>query len=451
MPTTPRHAQRRTPDALLERVRENRTKDQHAEKELGLGQPASYYGEEGCDEQIALSCAPDARIVIAEVARWRVDTPVLDSDISSTFGGRIDVWGTKDGNPPKGVASATNTCGTPGTPSGNYLVRGVSIRVLVEPEARTIPCAFLTGDFTSLPGVPDVWTQNDFLRALSLIQGQGLLRADLLWGLNTWKAAYNFVNGYEVSIQTDHQDRIMQQPLTQAASIEPFAEAEAAGLSFASNLDRIRAANDRLVDLAGGGAPVGQFLPIEYKRLGSLTTGGGANFGDFAASTDADASATIYGGIGVPQNMYTKDPYIFARPMFWPRGQPMTINFIQNDNDSVAEFQRWMSLTGGAGGNAGVDLNYGPSSIGTLAGLMPTTPGATIMAEQTLDTVPVVTSQQVSVMRTLGKGGMNVWEVALIGQRVRDDWFPTMAKWVKAGRIVCPAGYGDLTSYVNAA
>lgn len=414
-----------------------------ARKELGLGQSPDTFGSDA-GQFLADQCNPTAKITIVEVARGRVDLGVPDSAIPTTFGNRLDLWGQKDGNPPPGFTTFTNTLATPGLVASDMLLRGWSIRVLVEPEARTIPINYFTpGATNAIPVSPDAFTLSDEANALGLGAGQAILPGDLLWGLPTWKAAYAFINAYEGAWLRTHQDALMRDPLTQMATIQPFAEAEAAGLAFSTNQDRILFVNQRLAQLGISQ----QCMPIWQKRLGCLSTdGAGPFFGDFIVDRSDDASPTIFGGIGVPNNRLTQDPYLFTQPIFWPAGYPMSFVFEANDSAYLAEFQRWLSVTGGNNGNPGVDLNMpwtGVPSITNLP-LSPTTNTGTIGIEQSLDPDPVNVNQQVPVYRSLVKGGAMVFEIGLIGQRISQPWKRLVAQGAACNAIRCPVGYGNL-------
>ena len=415
-----------------------------ARKELGLGQPPDSFGSDAANF-LADQCSPTAKITIVEVARGRVDLGVPDSAIPTTFGNRLDIWGQRDGNPPPGFTTFTNTLATPGLVASDMLLRGWSIRVLVEPEARTIPINFFTpGATATIPGSPDAWTANDFANALGLGSGQSMIPGDLLWGLPTWKAAYAFMNAYEGAWLRTHQDALLRDPMTQMASIQPFAEAEAAGLAFTTNQDRILLTNQRLVQL---GIPQ-QCMPIFQKRLGCLTSTGETpvDFGDFIVSREDDASPTVFGGIGVPTNRLTRDPYLFSQPIFWPAGYPMSFVFEANDSAYLAEFQRWLSVTGGNNGQPGQDLNLPWTSVASIGSLpySPTTATGNNMVEQSLNPTPVNVNQQAPVMRSLVKGGAMVFEVGLIGQRISQPWKRLVAQGVQCKAIACPMGHGNL-------
>jgi hypothetical protein len=422
-----------------------------ARKEIGLGMPPEQYGS-NVDQCLADQCDPSARIEIAEVARWRIDSPVADSTISGALGNRISPWQTADGNPPQGITTATNTLATPGQFACDMIIRGISCRILVEPEARLIGGMFYSpAGSASIPGTPDVWTVNDVTNgALDLAEGQAIVNpAELLFGMNTWKSAYAMVNGYELVVGKDHQDELIREPLTQVAHIEPFAEAEAAGMVFGSNQDQVNTLNQRLTAIG----ILNQFIGQYFKRLGSVTVAG-ANVGIFTPSREQDGSMTMFGAIGVPMGT-RRDPFMFTHPIYWPAGHPLSMFFEVNDHAYQAQFQRWLSVTGGSGGLAGNDLNLPFSNAvagtGGYTGLSPNGVTADAMLEQTLDvTTPVVNvTQQVQTNRAILKLGTMVLELAVIGLRVSNPkWGPVIARAIKCGVISAPRGYGSLTSYM---
>jgi hypothetical protein len=423
-----------------------------ARKELGLGMPPETFG----DGAVALAdmCSPNARIPVAETARWRVDLPISDVQIAKTFGNRINVWGTTDGQAPDGVSTASNTLGTPGLFADDMVLCGFRIRVLVEPEGRLIKGAvFNPGASSSLPGIPDDWTQADIANNLfGLAQGQSaLLPAQILYGIATWKAAYYFVNAYELFIGRSHQDAVFKQPLTETAHVEPFAMAEAAGLSFGSNQDRINELNARLSAL-GAAASGLQFAPSMWKRLGVVLAGGN-EVSDVTPSREEDGDVTMFGGIGVPMD-HMWIPLRFPLPIFWPAGKSIIIEFQVNDPKSQADFQRWLSITGGNNGNAGSDLSLPYSAqiaaVPGYTGLSPTTPGAGTMPEQSLDLAPVIVNNQVQANRCILKAGSLIFEVSAEGYRVGSPgWAPYVARAIRAGEIIAPHGYGNLVSYLQ--
>lgn len=439
----------RVPNTALALAAAQNAFSREARKEVGLGQPPEAYGS-NCDTALASQCAPQGRIEIAEVANWRVDLPVADDSIPTTFGDRLNVWTTPDNQPPNGVTSSTNTLATPGIFASDMIIRGIRVRILVEPEARTIMGNFVD-IANNLPGSPDAWTINDLTNSLGLLAGQHMIPAEFLWGIPTWKAAYAFWQGYELAVLKNHQDALVKEPLTQVGTIQPFAEAEAAGLAFASNQDRVLILNDRLVALE----QTQQFIPEFFKRLGALTVTG-LDTGDFTVSREADASSAIFGGIGVPTPWACcREPYLFNQPMFWPAGHPMNIQLVVNNENYQADFQRWLSVSGGSGGTAGQDLNLPLSHVTGMSGIMPTTPGATVMLEQTLDVPPTpVTnvSQQTQTNRALLKGGTMLFEIGVIGWRCSNPrWGPVIARAIANGAILAPQGYGSLTTYLQAA
>jgi hypothetical protein len=420
-------------------------------KEVGLGQPPANYGS-NCDQMLADQCAFDAPAEIAEVVQWRIDLPVKDADIPTTFGDRINVWSTPDSQPPSGVTAATNTLATPGLFACNMILRGFRVRIGVEPENRTILGNFIElAGLNSLPGSPDVYSINDLVRALGLVTPDGeppqtMLPAELLYGKPTWKAAYALLLGYELAILKDHQDAIVKQPLTSVGTIQPFAEAEAAGLAFASNQDTVLNLNDRLRKVMN---LTGQFAPEYFKRLGSMTTAQGAlNFGVFTPSREADASSTMFGGIGVPQGGM-REPLLFQTPMFWPAGHPISIQLVSNNQPYQSDFQRWISLTGGADGSTGQDLSM-PFTNAIANHIMPTVTTSPVMQELTLDPLtPIPVNEQVETLRVILKAGTMLFEIQAIGWRVPPDWDPVVARAIQKGLISAPRGYGSLSAFIN--
>jgi hypothetical protein len=424
-----------------------------ARKEIGLGQPPDAFGS-NCDTMLASQCAPQGRIEIAEVAQWRTDLPVADTSIPTTYGDRLNIWTTPDNQPPQGVTSSSNTLAVPAQFASDMIIRGIRVRILVEPEARTVMGNFVDVA-ANLPGSPDVWTINDLNNALGLatldgVRTQNMIPGEFLWGIPTWKAAYAFWQGYELAVLKNHQDALVKEPLTQVGTIQPFAEAEAAGLAFASNQDRVLVLNDRLTALGINQ----QFVPEYFKRLGALTVGG-LDVGDFTVSREADASSAMFGGIGVPTPWANnREPYLFNSPMFWPAGHPMNIQLVVVNQSYQADFQRWLSVTGGSGGLAGADLNLPLSHVPGMSGIMPSgAPASPNMLEQTLDVPPAVVvnvPQQTQTNRAILKGGTMLFEIGVIGWRCSNPkWGPVVARAIAQGAILAPQGYGSLTTYLQ--
>lgn len=426
-----------------------------SKKEIGLGCPPDDFGE-NADMALADFCSPQAKLVVGEVARWIVDLPVPDAAIPTTFGNRMNVWGTTDGNPPPGVAEATNTIATPNLFPSDFIIRGFVVRVLVPPEGRLIRGAWCpVGTSPDLPGIPDAWTQNDWSNGCFGTFGGGSPTEPtpgmILSGLACWKAAYPFMNAYELRVGQNHQDSLIKQPLTSIATVEPFTEAEAAGNVYGASIDDINAFNQRMGTILGNG---NQFLGANFKRLGSMQNATPVNVGDFTVSREEDGEPTMWGGPGIPQNPMVKEPFLLNTPLFWPAGHSISIEFVVSSSFYQAQMQRWLSVTGGVGGQPGMDLNLPPSfamsQIAGYTGIAPTVPTATSMLEQTLDSSQSQVAQQTLVGRFLGKYGRMVWEVDVIGWRVTNpSWQPVVARAIHKGRIVAPVGYGSITSLMH--
>jgi hypothetical protein len=416
-----------------------------ARKVLGMGMPPPTTPS-AADQLLAkLVCDPSAKVDVVEVAEWIFDFPQTDATINSTWGPRINVFGTPDGDPPPGISDAFNTLPVPGMPSSDYIIKGLLVAVYVEPEGRLIKGNFWVTPPSGAvnPPSPDVLTLNDFTNG-ALGTGPlaptsvNFLPGLFLWGFPTWRFAYNFVLAYELNWFKEHQTSIIKEPLTKIAMIQPFAESDAAGIAFTSDEDRIAALNARLVLLASGAAS-SIFLELTHKRLGSVTVAA-ANVGVFAPSREEDGSPTMWGGIGVPQSPWQKEPLMLACPIYWPSGSPLGIEFTVKDQEYQAEMQRWLSLTGGNNGNPGLDLNLPESA--TLNGF--TSSGGNIALEQTLDAIPVLVSQAVNSNRSILKGGRATISVGLLGKRVPQAWKPAVWRAVQQGVIQAPMGYGTL-------
>lgn len=426
----------------------------NAKKEIGFGMPPAFFGDTAAKALNAILTAPTSRGIIVESASWTVIVPITDAQVASTFSNVLDIFGTGNAKPPPGVASAQNTLLTPGIPSSDMIILGIRPRFLVEPESRLIRGNVYnpTGIATPL-GSPDVYSSNDFANNVFGVPNEGTpaqvgyLAAEFLWGTPTWRIAYSAMKAYDLQWAMDYQENLLKEPLVEVATVQPFAEAMAAGTSFTSNIDRIAVQNARMATL-GLATPL-FFSPITHKRLGSFNGGGATNTGDFTVTREEDGSPTVFGGIGTPQDPNERSPMVFAVPVYWPSGQPLGITYQLRDVVAQAEMQRWLSVTGGVNGQAGLDLNLPPSSAPAAALGGFTATGAGIMDEITLDPVggagvPTAVSQGAQLNRCLEKGGTIVMQVGLIGMRVTQPWKSAVMQAINAGVIQAPMGYGSL-------
>lgn len=433
-----------------------------AAKEIGFGAPPQFFDSNTAVALAKILAAPTSRGIIVESASWDIDFPITDAQVAQTFGKVIAPFSTADNQPPAGVFASSNTLTAPQMPTSDMVILGVRVRFLVEPESRLIRGnVFNPTGIAAAPGSPDVFSNNDYA-GLSLglgAAGEGTgaaaahyLPAELLWGTPTWRAAYNAMKAYQLDWKMQHQDSLIKEPLTQIATVEPFAEAMAAGTSFTSNIDRIRVFNDRMNAGVAPGPVV--FEPITHKRLGSFNAGGQTNSGDFTPTREEDGSPTVFGGIGVPEDDQQKSPLIFPVPVFWPSGQPFGLQLSVHNEDAQAEMQRWLSVTGGSNGTAGSDLALAPWSTPVGPPLVSpgfTSFGAGIMQEVTLDPVngagvPTAVSQGSPLIRFLGKGGVMVIEMGIIGMRITQAWKASVYQAIQSGAIQAPMGFGTLPS-----
>lgn len=420
------------------------------ELELGLGQtPDCYGGDKYQDEQLAIECNPSAKIVITEDAQLVMQVPIADQFINQALGDTIEPFAIANGQPPNGYTSSTNTLQSPNQFPANMIIRGLWFRILVDAEGRTIDGnLFNPGGIANLPMSPTEFSAIDVAQnVFGLADGQGpLIPAELLYGFPAWKIAENVTKAYNMSFYADESTALMRQPLTSVARIDPFAEASAAGFAFGSNLDRINDFNNRMAGPQLANPNV--FLPITHQRYGSITVGAVAGVGLFEITRQADTAPTMFGGIGVPvAPMY--EPFLFPNPIWWPRDKTLRLELELNNQQFQALAQRWASVTGGVGGIPGNDLNLPISGLPGISGNAPATTGATIALERTLDTPGVNVSEQIPTNRAICKYGNLIFEFGIIGKRVKDVWFPAVARAVNAGAIIVPVGAGTLDFHIR--
>lgn len=414
-------------------------------KELGMGMPCPSEPASQDECTAMMMCNDSNRFDVVESSEWTLDFPMLDADINKSFGPIIDVFSTPNGQPPQGITGAYNTLSVPGLPNSNMVIWGLIIRISVEAEGRLIRGNYVIPAVgqTQPQASPDVFDVQDTTAGI-FGAGATPIPGELLTGFPQWRFAYDLAMGYGVNFLKEHGTSLIRQPLKGLAMITPFASAEAAGTTFASNIDRIRAYNDRTAQI--GFNPQGVFLPITHKRIGTfLGYGGGATLGgDFPPTREEDASPTMFGALGMPQNPFAPSPLLFSKPAFWPAGRPISIQLEVLGNAGTpwqADMQRWLSITGGTNGQAGNDLNLALSQTltgNTLAGPV----------EQSLDAAPTAVPVIVNTNRMLGKIGKASMFIGLLGKRVPQHWMASIARHVKAGAIQTPMGWGDLTHFM---
>lgn len=431
-----------------------------ARKEIGFGAPPWMFDPNTAVALAKILAAPTSRGIVAESAQWDIVFPITDAQVAATFGKVLAPFSTPDSQPPAGVFNSSNTLAAPQMPSSDMVIFGLRTRVLVEPESRLIRGnVFNPTGVTSAPGSPDVFSSNDFTNNTMGPGGEGpsqaqmgYIPAELLWGTPTWRFGYNLIKAYQVDWKMSNQDSLLKEPLLSFGTVEPFAEAMAAGTSFTSNIDRIAVFNARM-QTVGLATPL-IFEPITHKRLGSFSKGGATNLGDFTPTREEDGSPTVYGGIGVPNDEGMNTPYQFPVPIFWPSGQPFSLQLsaLDGGSASLAEMQRWLSVTGGSNGVAGSDLALAPWATPPGPALVSpgfTVTGAGIMDEVTLDPVdglgvPASVSQGSPLMRFLGKGGVAVLQQDILGIRITQPWKKAVFDAINAGAIQAPMGTGNL-------
>jgi len=84
----------------------------NAKKELGFGMPPSFFSQDTAMALAKIMAAPASRGIVVESAQWNVVIPILDA-FMGTFGKVIAPFNTPNGQPPNGVAAASNTLQDP--------------------------------------------------------------------------------------------------------------------------------------------------------------------------------------------------------------------------------------------------------------------------------------------------------------------------------------------------
>jgi len=197
----------------------------------------------------------------------------------------------------------------------------------------------------------------------------------------------------------------------------------------------------------GQTATAGVLLPITHKRVGVAGMyAAGAEGGSFAPTREEDASPTMFGALGMPHSHWSPQPLLFSKPMWWPAGRPLSIQFQVMGNAGQVfqtDAQRWAGLTGGSGGAAGLDLNLPLSAAAPAgAGISGNTLAGPL--ELSLDAAPSGQAAVVNTNRALAKFANGSIFVGLLGKRVKAPWHRCIARGIGCGAIQAPHGPGEL-------
>ena len=378
----------------------------------GQGQPQDFALAAA---QKCIRCSFGNVPVIEEVV-WTIPLPLTADEALATFGDQINLLGGSSTAP--GVASVDSTFLVNGILQTDILTQGVGVHVFHEPMSfSSIGNAFVAPSTDAVPPPsPDVFTTNDLLHGAfpSTVEtdGSNLFPADFEWGVDVWRAGWNFINAYQFQWRVSQRELVLNELAADVSYFGSFADAEAAGTSEVAIQEFVAIVN--AIYRSKSSQTI--FLPVNFRRVGSVTTlgAGGLNVGVFHPTRDFDLAPVTWGGLrwqgyGCRGQMYRQ----IESPCFLERGIPIGMTF--NAQDAVHQAAMIQALTinnGALGTNVSIDENLSSTS-GT---------GAQAMAELTLDSTPVLAPQTVNTSRQIFKGGILKLAIKIKGWEMPGGW-----------------------------
>ena len=350
---------------------------------FGLGQAPSPAAAEKC-----LRCSFGNVPVIEEVV-WTIDSTFLINGILQT----------------------------------DILTQGVGVHVFCEPMSfATIGNAWVAPPTPiAPPPSPDVYTLNDIENgALTVTSPPGVntetyFPASLEWGASVWRAGWNFINAYQFQWRTSQRELVLNELAADISYFGSFADAEAAGTSEVPIIEFVATVNATYRSKDSSTI----FLPVNFRRVGSIGTGG-ANLGIFHPTRDFDLAPVTWGGLrwqgyGCRGQMYRP----VESPCFLERGIPIGMQFVVQDAVHQASMLESLTINNEPfGTNVLPDVNVtaGPTVGGAVT-------NTSTMLEQTLDTTtPLLVPQQVFVGNQVFKGGVLKLAIKLKGWEMPGGW-----------------------------
>jgi hypothetical protein len=378
---------------------------------FGLGKaPGDLAAADKC-----IKCSFGNIPVIEEVV-WTVPLPLTAEEATATFADTVNLLSGSSSVP--GVASIDSTFLINGILQTDILTQGVGVHVFHEPMSwSSIGNAFLAPPTAvSAPPSPDVYTENDIAHGAlgatggTTITDSNYTPADFEWGGPAWKAGWNFINAYQFQWKTSQRELVLNELAADVSYFGSFADAEASGTSEVPIIEFVATAN--AIYRSKGSTTI--FLPVNFRRVGSVTTGG-ANVGVFHPTRDFDLAPVTWGGLrwqgyGCRGQMYRP----IESPCFLERGIPIGMLFVVQDAVHQATMLEALTIN-----NEPLGQNISPDSNITAGN---TITGANVMLEQTLDAVPALVAQQVNVSRQTFKGGVIKLGIKLKGWEMPGGW-----------------------------
>ena len=402
---------------------------------FGLGQ-APVSGSQGtlAAAEKCLKCSFGNVPVIEEVV-WTIPLPLTREEAIATLGDTVNLLSGSSSVP--GVASIDSTFLINGILQTDILTMGVGVHIFCEPMSfSTIGNAFAAPATTAVPPPsPDVFTANDvFVGAL----GSGFSGSEpaidvapspavFEFGADVWRAGWNFINAYQFQWRASQRELIINELAADVSYFGAFADAEASGTSEVPVIEFVAAVNATY--RSKGSATI--FLPVSFRRVGSVNSGGAVNVGVFHPTRDFDLAPVTWGGLrfqgyGCRGQMYRP----IESPCFLERGIPIGMQFVVQDAVHQALMLQAVTIDNDPlGVNISPDENYScVTGVGAAAAHGAPTAGAivagdnNVMLEQTLDSTPVLVQQSVNVCREVFKGGILKIGIKLKGWEMPGGW-----------------------------
>ncbi len=366
--------------------------------------------------------------VIEEVV-WTIPLPLTAEEALATFGDTVNLLSGSSSVP--GVASIDSTFLINGILQTDILAQGIGVHVFHEPMSfSTIGNAFNapTTPSTIIGASPDVFTFNDQANGAVV---EGLQPAVFEWGADVWRAGWNFINAYQFQWKTNQRELVLNELAADVSYFGSFADALASGTSEVPIIEFVATVNATY--RSKGSALI--FTPVNFRRVGSVNGGGALNIGVFHPTRDFDLAPVTWGGLrwqgyGCRGQMYRP----IESPCFLERGIPIGMLFVVQDAVHQASMIEALTIDNEPlGQNIQIDVNVQcetASSVINVGGVVPQpivappgpNPFQNAMAEQTLDTAPVLVSQAVNQCRTLFKGGILKIGIKIKGWEMPGGW-----------------------------
>src|ERR1700721_104857 len=233
---------------------------------FGLGAPPSPGAAERC-----LKCG-FGNIPVTEEVVWTCVLPLKDTEIQSTFGDIINLFGGN--STPAGVQSVDSTFLINGILQTDLFCTGIGIHVFVEPLTFTALGNGWTAPATSASSPPsaDAWTVNDLANGALGGVTTGITPASLNWGTDAWAAGWNFINAYQLQLRTNQRELMLNEMLADVSYFASFGDAVASGTPEVAVIEYAALANARYRALASATI----FLPANFRRYGAVGTAAGS-------------------------------------------------------------------------------------------------------------------------------------------------------------------------------